>query len=372
MRLLPAFLIGLSFSGLCLYGILFVHSSTLSAGLGEGTPLELSPNAQKQVMFFLLGGVAMFGLSRIPYDKWAAYTPYFYLLNILILIMVLASGSVRGGARSWFIVLGFGYQPSETMKIAWILYMSWYLRQKDKIRSLEGLVYPLLITLVPVLLIFIQPDLGTASIFIPSLFLTLYLAGAKKRHLFSLFVAMLVLIYPLSFFLKPYQIGRIMAFLDPRSFEKTYAYSLNNSLLAIGDGHWLGKGLGAGEVNRLNLLPECHTDFIFSVIAEELGFVGAVGLILCFGLLIVALLVLASYTRELFGKTLVLGLCSILAVQSILNMGVALGILPTTGVTLPFISAGGSSVITSCAMLGIALSVAFHHVPVLSREEFQS
>jgi len=146
---------------------------------------------------------------------------------------------------------------------------------------------------------------------------------------------------------------------------------MNHSLLAIGEGHWLGKGVGEGRVNRLNLLPESHTDFIFSIIAEELGFVGASMLILLYLSLFLSCIWLGGRTREPYGRFLAFGIGSLLAAQTFINLGVAMGLLPTTGITLPFVSSGGSSFISCCIMAGIVLSIARHHVPVLSKDDFK-
>ena len=146
---------------------------------------------------------------------------------------------------------------------------------------------------------------------------------------------------------------------------------MRNSILAIGEGSLFGKGIGEGRINRLSLLPESHTDFIFSIIASELGFFGATGLLLCFSAFLFSLCLLSSYTREPFGHICVMGFCSLIGTQVFINLFVTLGMLPTTGITLPFISSGGSSFLSCCLMVGIALSVSRHPIAVLSGDDFK-
>lgn len=232
---------------------------------------------------------------------------------------------------------------------------------------------PFVITGVPMFLVLVQPDMGTAALYIPSLFLILFLCGAKKRHLALVIVLMILSLIPLWFFgAKDYQKARVMALLNPEAHAQTEAYQLKHSLLAIGEGYWFGKGVGEGRVNRLNLLPESHTDFIFSIIAEEMGFLGAVGLIFLYLMMVYACLWLGANTREPYGRMVVLAIGVMVISQTFINLAVALGLFPTTGITLPFVSSGGSSFISCCMMMGIVWSVARHHVMVLSKEDFKS
>ncbi len=371
MRLLATTAIYLSLAGLCLYGMLFVYSSTIPPWADADETWVFSGAFKKQCVFYLLGCVLAYGVSRIPYRRWRSYSLLFYITNLFLLVLLRFFGQVFGGARSWFAIGDLRYQPSETMKIAWALYLAEVLRHRAQRGKLWGLTSSFLATLVPVFLILIQPDLGTACIFVPALTLTLYATGARKRHLALAVGIMVIAAIPLWHFgMKEYQKDRLRAWLDPKNKEQKEAYQLRHSLLAVADGSWFGKGLGQGEMNRLALLPERHTDFIFSVIAEELGLFGALGLIAAYGLLVLAIVALATYTREPYGKVALTAIASIIFCQAFINLAVALGIIPTTGLTLPLVSAGGSSVVATSVMVGLALSIARHPVTVLSSEDY--
>jgi rod shape determining protein RodA len=370
MRWICIFLLALSVLGLSAYSLLFVYSSTLP---GDGAlGLGLSREMQKQLIFYFLGIFLFYAFSKIPYQHWSQMSFVLYLGNLLLLVFVSQFGVVRGGARSW-IDLGFTqFQPSETMKTAWILYLASWLKYRKSYRQFWGLWAPFLITGIPMFLVLIQPDMGTAALYLPTLFVILFICGSKKRHLGIIVMCMMLSCIPLWMFgLKSYQKARVMALLNPEAHAQTEAYQLKHSLLAIGEGYWFGKGLGQGRVNRLNMLPESHTDFIFSIISEELGFVGAFVLILLYLLLFYACIWLGANTREPFGRTVVLSIGVLVISQTFLNLAVALGLFPTTGITLPFVSSGGSSYISCCIMMGIVWSVAAHHVTVLSEDDFK-
>jgi rod shape-determining protein RodA len=372
MRALNIFVIILSVLGLSAFSLVFVYSSTM----GDSDSLQVSSLGltafQKQLVFYG-GGLGMFyALSRFPYRHWMGVALFLYVANLLLLVYVWQFGVIRGGARSWIDLKVTLFQPSETMKTAWLLYLCSWLRYRKKLRHFQGLFMPFLITFIPMFLVLLQPDMGTAGLYIPTLFILLYLCGARRKHLLLIISFMILSLIPLWFFgLKGYQKARVMALVHPEEHALGTGYQMNHSLLAIGEGHWLGKGVGEGRVNRLNLLPESHTDFIFSIIAEELGFVGASMLILLYLSLFLSCIWLGGRTREPYGRFLAFGIGSLLAAQTFINLGVAMGLLPTTGITLPFVSSGGSSFISCCIMAGIVLSIARHHVPVLSKDDFK-
>lgn len=363
-------LLFLAFLLLSAYSLLFVFSSTLPPYAEGDLPLNelLSDSFFKQLIFISGGFLVMMTIGRIPYRKLTGLANPFFLFHIFLLALLLVAGKKAGGAQSWFDLKVFQFQPSETTKVAWVLFMASYLRYRKGWESLYGLMTPFLITGIPLLLILIQPDMGSAFVFIPSLFFLLFLSGAKPRHLgIILLIGCIVLVPMWHFAMKDYQKGRIMAFLNPEQYELTYSYQLNYSLLGISEGYWTGKGIGQGAVNRLSLLPDRHTDFIFSVIAEELGFLGGLGLIFSYALLLYAVFSVALSTQDSFGRMLALGVGVILGVQVCINTFVAIGLMPTTGVTLPFISAGGSSMIASCVLLGLVISVARYRRSVFGR-----
>ncbi len=371
MRAITTVFIYLSLIGFCTYGILFIYSSTSTEGYEKG--LHFSKNFLKQLFFYFVGLVSIYAVSKIPYKKIMGFSFPLYLLNLLALLYVKFFGVVRGGARSWIDIKITDVQPSELMKICWILYLASYLRYNKSINTLQGLFIPFLITFIPVMFIVDQPDYGSAFIFIPTHFMILYAAGAKKRHLLSIVLCFCLAVVPMyTFILTPKQQLRIDGFLNPEEHALTSSYQVINSLLAIGEGHLFGKGIGNGRINQLSLLPESHTDFIFSIIASELGFVGACGLILCFSVLILSLCLLAVYTREPFGRIVTISFAALIGTQVFINLFITVGMLPTTGITLPFISSGGSSFVTCCLIIGIVLSVSRHPIAVLGGDDFEA
>lgn len=372
MKALNILVIVLSVLGLSAFSLIFVYSSTMGES-GDSQASVLGSTAFLKQMLFYGGGLAIFfTVSRFPYRHWMAFALIIYVLNLLLLLAVMKFGVIRGGARSWLDFKVILFQPSETMKTAWLLYLCSWLRYRKKLRQFQGLFIPFLITFIPMFLVLLQPDMGTAGLYIPTLFILLYLCGARRKHLLLIIFMMILSLIPLWFFgLKDYQKARVMALIHPEEHALSTGYQVSHSLLAIGEGHWLGKGVGEGRVNRLGLLPESHTDFIFSIIAEELGFVGASFLILLYISLFLSCLWLGGRTREPYGRFLAFGIGSLLATQTFINLGVAMGLLPTTGITLPFVSSGGSSFISCCIMVGIVYSIARHHVPVLSKDDFK-
>ena len=372
MRWVCIFFLVASVLGLSAFSLLFVYSSTMADQPQDSLFKGLSHEMQKQLVFYCLGLFLFYAFSKIPYQHWTQFALVLYVGNLLLLIFVSQFGVVRGGARSWIDLGLMKFQPSETMKTAWILYLASWLRYRKSHRSFFGLFAPFAITGIPMFLVLIQPDMGTAALYIPTVFIILFFCGAKKRDLALVVLCMILSCIPLWMFgLKDYQKARVMALLNPEAHAQTEAYQLRHSLLAIGEGYWFGKGLGEGRVNRLNMLPESHTDFIFSIIAEEMGFVGALLLVFLYLMLFFSCLWLGGNTREPYGRTIVLGMGALIISQTFINLAVALGLFPTTGITLPFVSSGGSSFISCCIMMGIVWSVASHHVTVLSKDDFK-
>jgi rod shape-determining protein RodA len=371
MRAITTVFIYLSLIGFCTYGILFIYSSTSTDGYEKG--LHFSRNFIKQLFFYFLGIITIYVVSKTPYKKIMSWAFPFYLLNLALLIYTKFFGIIRGGAKSWIDLGVTNLQPSELMKISWVLYLASYLRYNKEINTFSGLFIPFIITAIPVLMIADQPDYGSAFIFIPTHFMILYAAGAKKRHLISIILCFSLATVPMYFFvLKPYQKKRIDAFFNPEKHALGSAYQERHSKLAIGEGHLLGKGIGKSRINQLSLLPESHTDFIFSIVASELGFVGATVLVLCFLMFLLSLCLLSVYTREPFGRIVTISFAALIGTQVFINIFVTLGMMPTTGITLPFISSGGSSFVTCCLIIGIVLSVSRHPIAVLGGDDFKA
>jgi rod shape determining protein RodA len=327
------------------YGVLFVASA-------QGAE---SARAAKQLLWIGAGVVAFVAAVYIDYAKLLRHAYLLYGAGMAALAAVLFTRPVNN-AQSWFDLRFFKVQPSEFVKLLWVLAMARLLTSHENYKRLSGLWPPLLLSLVPVALILKQPDLGTAMIFVPALFAMLFAAGARMAHL-SLVggagVAGAGVLWVA--FMREYQKLRIFAWLNPEEYSAREAYQMLTARTAIGSGRLTGLGLGRGILNRLDYVPVKDTDLIFSVIGEEWGFVGCVALLLVFGLFFAACFGIAARVRDPAGRLVVVGVTALLAFQAIVNLWVAVGMLPTTGVTLPFVSYGGSSLLSS--FLGVSLIV---------------
>ncbi|MCF6157883.1 MAG: rod shape-determining protein RodA [wastewater metagenome] len=313
----------------------------------------------KQLVWILTGFTLFFTLLYFDYHSFAEYSYIIYTSALFLLILLFALGSSVKGSQRWFSLGSFSVQPSEFMKIALVLVLARFLRYKKHILGLSDIGISLLLTFIPMVLIIKQPDLGTALILIPILLSILYTAGIRLFHLLVLLGTGLA-ISPLlwMYLLKSYQKMRIIGFLWP---EKTTdwgaGYHRIQSLIAIGSGGLLGAGWGSGTQNQMKFLPERHTDFIFAVIAEEWGFLRACFVLFLYVAFIACGIGIARNTRDPFGRLVVVGLITLFATQIIINIGMNLGVAPIVGVTLPFISYGGSSMLTSFISLSIIFNV---------------
>ena len=298
-------------------------------------------------------------LVAVDYHRWLEWAYLLYGLNILLLVLVLGIGEVRGGAQRWLTVGGLTIQPSEFAKVTAILALARFLgSQREKERPLWRVLLGTAALLgVPMALILKEPNLGTASIFAAIGAAMLAAWGVPVRFFLIGLGAGAVLI-PLGWeHLADYQRSRLMVFLNPNLDPLGAGYTVIQSRIAIGSGGWWGKGWLAGTQNQLNFLPERHTDFIFSVIGEEWGLLGTT---LCLGLF--ALLFhrgyrMAAQTRDPYGRLLIVGLVTLLATHTIVNTAMAMGLAPVVGLPLPLISYGGSWLVTCLAALGMILSV---------------
>lgn len=341
-----------------------------------------------QLRWAVVGMVAAGAVLMVPYDRMLAAAYPFYGFSLLLLVLVLIPGigtNVNGGWR-WIRVGGFGFQPSEVAKVALVLALAKYIRFRRDHRTLKGLVVPFLMTLVPMALVLKEPDLGTALMFIPVLFAMLWIAGAQTRHLVTV-VVLGVLSTPLLYLvLAPHQKARIHGFVKvllPRSTStdgsgvvaSTLAgaddYQLRESQSAIAGGGWFGEGFGEGVQNGLGRVPESSTDFIFTVHAEEWGFLGTV---LLLGLIAALLFGLASAARELrppAARLLTIGALVLLGTQAVVNLGMTVGLAPITGLPLPFVSYGGSAMLTAWLLLGLALNARARAPVVFAADDFR-
>ncbi len=311
----------------------------------------------RQLVWLGVGLAGMIFFTLVDYRFWIRWAYWAYAGSAALLILVLFAPPINN-AHSYLRLGPVGMQPAELFKLTLIMALARHLGKRENQHMLHGLIIPFLLTLCPLFLILKQPDLGTALTIPPILFATLWASGARFGHLASAVALGLASIWPMwQYGMKAYQKARIFAFFDPEKYESAEAYQLLMSLTAIGSGGISGLGLGNGVITDLNLLPEKHNDFIFGVIAEEGGFAAAGSMILLFLILSLIGLHIASNAADRFGRLLATGVAVIIGWQAVLNVYVVTGLFPTTGVTLPLVSYGGSSLVVTCAMIGMVLNV---------------
>ena len=306
---------------------------------------------KNQLIFFIIGLILMFNISRIDYHIYAKKASILVLICLICLILVLIPGigSVRNGSRSWFRVGSFGIQPSEFTKLALIIFTSKYLTKYKKIA-------PILLLLGFVFgLIMLQPDFGTGTVLVMSILGILFVGGMNISFIIKMAFLGLFGIVGLII-IAPYRLARILSFLNPWSDPLGSGFQIIQSLYAIGPGGLFGQGIG-NSFQKYFYLPEPQTDFIFAIISEELGFVGVLVVITLLSLIIFTCFKISLKTNDLFGKYLSFGLSCQILIQAGLNLAVVTGLIPVTGVTLPFISYGGSSLLVSMISIGIILNV---------------
>lgn len=349
-------------------GLAFVWSATQTMDKTDGLAGQLTRMAMS-LPCFLLG-------LLLPASWFRRNALALYAISILLVIAVYFVGREINGARRWFSIAGvFTVQPSEFVKLTLVLVLAKVLMARRKLERVEGLVFPALLLGLPLILIMRQPDLGTALVLIPVWFAILYVAGAKKRQLLILGLLGLALAPAGYFVLKPYQRERVDVWLRQDSLtsaeKRSQGYHLYNAKLSIGSGGWVGKGLGRGPQNQLNYLPERHTDFIAALIGEEAGFLGTSAVLLLYLVFVGIIFGIAMRLREPFSRLAVVGIGAYFMTHLFVNVGVASGLLPTTGVTLPLISYGGSSTMTAFAALGLVLNLGSSQEPEYSEQGFE-
>jgi len=313
----------------------------------------------KQMTWFGIGFVGMLIVAMTDYHFIAKGAYIFYAMILIALLLVLIIGRVTSGSQRWLSLGGFSFQPSELAKFVMILVLARYYDSSRLTgpRKIRHILIPACLVLIPVFLIIKQPDLGTALVLI-FLFLSLtFIAGLSVKSVASLSI-MGLLAFPFFWsFLKDYQKTRILTLLNPDNDPLGSGYHGLQSKIAIGSGKIFGKGIFGGTQSRLNFLPEKHTDFIFSVFAEETGFVGVVILLVLYFLLLMKGVDIASRSKDRLGAFLAAGVVCVLTFSIFVNIGMAIGIAPVVGLPLPFLSYGGSAVVTSLLGIGLLLNV---------------
>ena len=345
---------------LCLiaFGAVMVYSASSGTSLLNGGG-DSSQYLKRYLLSAAIGLVALSFFSRNGVATAKRYTPALLVVSIagLLLVLVPGFGVQANGARRWLGAGPLQIQPSELAKLALVLYSAGLIAAKPKrINSLKGVRPLLLVAGVMALLIVVEPDLGTAIVISLTLGALLVVSGVKMRHLGALFGGLFLLVLLVAL-LEPYRRARLTAFLDPWADAHGSGFQSVQAMIAIGSGGPFGVGLGE-SVQKLFYLPEAHTDMILAVIGEELGFVGIAGVLFLYGMIAYAGLRAARMARDLYSKLLAAGITSVILIQATVNFFAVLGVLPLTGVPLPFISYGNSNLVVLLAGIGILINVA--------------
>ncbi len=406
------------------FGILFIYSSGINS---EG--VSVSNEYQKQIVWFSIGFVLMIAFTLFDYRRFKRYALSIFIASILVLLYTMFFGKNVNGAHSWIGIKHLGIQPSEPAKIAYIIFLAWYLDRSTEENELKRFIKALIIMFIPMILILGQPDLGTATVYLPiflfmcfmtgipiryimlvigigattiictilpiwqseiahktipaisiltdrklsliviasSLFVTLLcrigLSAFRKKYYYWLTYAFGILTTGLVFsiaaghVLKPYQIQRLIVFIDPSSDSLGAGWNIIQSKIAIGSGGLWGRGYLQGTQSHYRFLPEQSTDFIFSILSEEAGFVGGLILFFCFFIVLFRCVTIIRKTSNRFGGLIVAGILGMFFYHFCLNVGMVMGTMPVAGIPLPFLSYGGSALITNMTAIGLLMSI---------------
>ena len=314
---------------------------------------------KRHALYSLIG--ILLGYAAYQWDlvKLRAYSKRFLIVMLVLMVLVLVPhvGTATGGARRWFKLFGFSFQPSEFLKIALVLYLADFLdRRRENLVDLKHTVFPALAVVgLCSGLVFLQPDLGTAVTLALAAMLLFFGAGFRVTHLAAMVMAALpVLCY--AMLAKPYRRKRLLAFFHPWEDPRGVGFQIVQSFLALGSGGLFGAGLGRSQ-QKLFYLPESHTDFIFSIIGEELGFLGAGCVLVLFIVFVFAGMAIVFRSKNFYSQLVGLGLVGLIGTEAVINIGVSIGALPTKGLSLPFISYGGSALMANMVALGLLLNI---------------
>lgn len=339
---------------LCTIGLLVIYSTTNM----QTTEIGLSGYVTRQLTSIMIGLLLSILIATIDYHEVEKISVMLYILSVLLLIYVILFGRMTGGAQRWIVIAGFDFQPTEFAKIALIIFLAdFFSRQKDKLSYSAYYLLPFIFTGILMLLIFKQPDLGSSMIFLGILLCMIFIAGIKWKHIMIMALLFLSSFPILWSLLKDYQKNRIILFINPNLDPLGAGYNVIQSKVAIGSGGLFGQGLFSGIQSQLKFLPAQHTDFVFSVVGEEMGFAGAVVLLGLFMLLIWKGIKIAQEAPDFLGTFLAAGVVAFLFFHILVNVGMAMGLMPATGLPLPFISYGGTFMISNFLGIGILLNI---------------
>ncbi len=346
LLLIPALL-------LVLFGLATLYGGTLNVENPDWTFFN------KQLSFFIVGLGLLVLASVVDYRQWRTYALALYGVAVILMVAVLQWGETIRGTTGWFYILGFGLQPAELMKFVLVLALAYvYAKRKDRQREWTTIVLMAVMTLIPVVLAILQPDFGSAIIMMGIGVGFYALINMKMKHLlFILIGVVLASILMWNFILLDYQQERISTFINPMQDPLGKGYNVRQSIIAVGSGELIGRGLGLGTQSQLQFLPETFTDFIFASIAETLGFLGTCLILFFFMVLFIRIVLIMKESRDSFSIYLVYGFGLIFFMQTMINIGMNMGILPVAGLSLPFVSYGGSFLVMCMLALGIIESV---------------
>ncbi|MFN3698906.1 MAG: rod shape-determining protein RodA [Dictyoglomus sp.] len=343
---------------LTIIGLIFIYDTTAGKLIAKG----LSPYlfVERQLVALFIGLIFFLFCISISYRIWEKIWLYVYFINLFFLLLVFVFGRESLGAQRWFSIFGFSFQPSELSKLFIVITLAGYfteLSHKKRNLGLKDFIFSLILILIPTLAVIIQPDLGTGIIIFATGIFIIFLSSISYKYLLRLILLGFLLLPFFWIMLKPYQQERIITFLDPMKDPLGSGYQVIQSLIAIGSGGFLGKGWFQGTQTHLNLIPEQHTDFIFSVIGEEFGFLGSLILIFLYYLLFNQTWSVLRSIKDEFGKYVVGGILFCWFFQAFVNLCMVIGLAPVVGIPLPFISFARTSLITNYAMLGLIINI---------------
>lgn len=331
----------------------------------EGTQLYVY--AKREWLYVVIAVIVLFLTLYIPYTMWIEYGYIFYTLFVILLILMPFIGKSVSGSRSWLSLGGLGFQPSEVMKAFTILALASYIRDEESnVFSLKDFGILFGIVILPFILTLVQPDFGTAVTYLSLLASILFFSDLKLKEILKWFIygfLVCVILFGLAWviFFKPYQKERILTFLNPNRDPQGAGYQINQSKIAVGSGKFIGKGLHSGTQNRLKFLPAPHTDFILAVVGEELGFLGILSVFILFLILLSKFLTVAESSTTKEGRFIALSVFFLLFFHIVVNVAMVLGLFPIIGIPLPFLSFGGSFLLTVTFLTALVLNISAEH-----------
>lgn len=314
-----------------------------------------------QIFYVVVGIIAMISFSILDYRHLKSWSFWIYVAGIFFLILVLILGKTSFGSTRWINLGFYDFQPSELFKVILTIYLSAFLSSKIQRLNFKDIFRIFIIVAIPTVLILLQPDLGT-SVILVLIALSIFFSCKLNWKQILVFVLTVAIVLPVGWYtIHDYQRQRLLTFLNPTADPYGTGYNVTQSIITVGSGGVTGRGFGQGPQSQLNFLPVAHTDFVFAGFAEATGFVGGIIMVLIFLILIYRILYIAKKARDNFGSLLAMGIATMLFLQIVVNIGMNIGLMPVTGVPLPFVSYGGSSLLIVMISMGILQSIYYRH-----------